>query len=585
MVEMIYDSVGCSTCGSPVSRPKTIMFDRGELGFRHNPFTGNLDTLTAPAETLSYTYDAILPKSVKWSGEVKGSVSVEYDNNLRVTSQSVNGANAVTFSYDKDGLLKTAGTMNITREPTTGRIIGTNLGNVTTSQSYNALGELASYQAKYGTNTIFSTSYQRDSLGRITQLTETVQDQTKVMRYAYDIAGRLWKVWRNDTLISTYSYDPNGNRIAHWTTTKIDGGTYDTQDRLLQYANTQYLYTSNGELLFKIEGIDTTRYTYDDFGNLVTVILPNKDRIDYIIDGQNRRICKMLNGQIMNRWIYSGQLTPSAELDSAGNVVAQFIGSYMFKNGTTYQLITDHLGSVRLVVNIANCSIAHRLEYDEFGNVITNSNPDFQPFGYAGGLYDVQTKLTRFGARDYEASAGRWTNKDPLRFQGGDVNFYAYVFNEPIDGIDPSGFWKGSGHSDLTSRAMRQLGFTQGIETAVNANVNVDYNQLSNGLHYMYSYFDPEGAAESANNYIMEAFNKAVNAECEGNHNEAMIYLGRALHTVQDYFSHYAQGMDLVEHFMPGNDPDNSALHSDLYQEAYQATLSYLVEFQRRTKK
>jgi RHS repeat-associated protein len=65
--------------------------------------------------------------------------------------------------------------------------------------------------------------------------------------------------------------------------------------------------------------------------------------------------------------------------------------------------------------------------------------PDFQPFAYAGGLYDSQTKLVRFGARDYDASAGRWTCKDPIGFDGGQSNLFVYVSNNPIQFIDESG--------------------------------------------------------------------------------------------------------------------------------------------------
>ena len=43
-----------------------------------------------------------------------------------------------------------------------------------------------------------------------------------------------------------------------------------------------------------------------------------------------------------------------------------------------------------------------RLDYDAFGQVLLDTNPGFQPFGFAGGLYDEQTKLVRFGARDYD---------------------------------------------------------------------------------------------------------------------------------------------------------------------------------------
>jgi RHS repeat-associated protein len=138
-------------------------------------------------------------------------------------------------------------------------------------------------------------------------------------------------------------------------------------------------------------------------------------------------------------WIYSGQLSPVAELDSAGNVISQFVGNYIIKNGNTYQLVTDHLGSVRLVVDVATGDVAQKIDYDEFGNIISDSNPDFQPFAYAGGMYDTQTKLIRFGVRDYNASIGRWTIKDPILFAGGETSLYGYVGNDPINYIDPSG--------------------------------------------------------------------------------------------------------------------------------------------------
>ena len=83
--------------------------------------------------------------------------------------------------------------------------------------------------------------------------------------------------------------------------------------------------------------------------------------------------------------------------------------------------------------------IAERIDYDEFGNVVMNTAPGFQPFAFAGGLYDQDTKLLRFGARDYYPVAGRWTAKDPLRFAGGDTNFYSYALNDPLNEIDPNG--------------------------------------------------------------------------------------------------------------------------------------------------
>lgn len=73
-----------------------------------------------------------------------------------------------------------------------------------------------------------------------------------------------------------------------------------------------------------------------------------------------------------------------------------------------------------------------------WGEVLEDTNPGFQPFGYAGGLYDPDTGLVRFGARDYDPSVGRWTCKDPTRLSDG-PNVYSYCGNEPLNHIDPAG--------------------------------------------------------------------------------------------------------------------------------------------------
>jgi len=150
----------------------------------------------------------------------------------------------------------------------------------------------------------------------------------------------------------------------------------------------------------------------------------------------------------MQGFLYENQLEPVAELDGSGNLVSRFvycgcgagnIPQYMLKNGVTYRILSDHLGSPRFVIYTTTGAIVQRMDYDEFGNVILDTNPGFQPFGFAGGIYDRDTGLVRFGARDYDPETGRWTAKDPIGFRGGDFNLYGYVFNDPINGIDPDG--------------------------------------------------------------------------------------------------------------------------------------------------
>ncbi len=104
-----------------------------------------------------------------------------------------------------------------------------------------------------------------------------------------------------------------------------------------------------------------------------------------------------------------------------------------------------------------------------------DTNPGFQPFGFAGGLYDHDTGLVRFGARDYDPRSGRWTAKDPIGFGGADTNLYRYVFMDPVNFIDPLGLW-GAGAIGAVSgdvgfgigaggqASAGYLGFTSGVD-------------------------------------------------------------------------------------------------------------------------
>jgi RHS repeat-associated protein len=435
-VDLTYDGAG---------RLGELVWPGGQIRYAYDPATGQVASITAAdGGTLTHAYDGALLTQTSWAGEISGTVSRKYDSDFRVSSLAVNAEDPIAFAYDADGLLTSAGDLALSRDLDAGLITGTALDGVTDNFEYNGFGELTAYAAAYGGGELFAARYARDALGRVIQKTETIAGVVEIDDYTFDAAGRLSSVKRNGGTVSTYEYDSNGNRL------RVAGpgggfGRYDAQDRLLNYRGT-YTYTADGELESKtVDGAITT-YNYDVLGNLLDVALPDGTAITYLVDGQNRRIGKKVNGTLVQGFLYQDGLRPVAELNGSNDVLSRFVyvsrpnvPDYLIRDGSIYRIIADHLGSPRLVVNVGTGEIAQRLDYSAFGAVILDTNPGFQPFGFAGGLYDRDTAFVRFGARDYYAETGRWTAKDPLLFAGGDTNLYGYVLNDPVNLADPEG--------------------------------------------------------------------------------------------------------------------------------------------------
>lgn len=414
---------------------------------------GNVSTLTnsSNASVMSFGYDGVLALTSSSSGPVQGSVSIAYDNESRIGSVSVNGSDAVAQSYDADGLVTTVGALSLTRSVQTGFPTVATIGGVSRTWVVDSLANISRTDATFSGSQLYSAVYTPDSLDRISTQVETVQGTSKTLSYSYNNVGRLTEVRDGGALVASYDYDATGNRIRETTPSGTITSVYDAQDRMVSHGTATYAYTANGEVRLRVSGSDTTKYQYDPTGTLSRVVLGNGTVIEYVLDPAGRRVGRKVNGLLVQGFLYSGALAPVAELDGQNIVVSRFVygisrtvPSYMVKNGVTYALITDHVGSVRLVVNSATGAVAQRMDYDSWGRVTQNTNPGFQPFGFAGGLYDDATGLVRFGARNYDAESGRWTTKDPIGFAGG-ANMYRYVGDDPVNFSDPNGLDGGGG--------------------------------------------------------------------------------------------------------------------------------------------
>jgi RHS repeat-associated protein len=432
-ISMVYDSAG---------RLETQTYSAGTMTRHYSRSTGLVESATAPGGgTVEFGYDAGMLSSETWSGPITGQVSRHWNQSLLTNDESVNGANTLNYTYDADRLVIGVNDLVLTRDPATSLVTGGGVGAVTDTKSYNQFGEVQDSEVHSTTAQLLREHYERDKLGRIETKVETIGAQVRTFNYSYDVNGRLWQVMIDGTVVATYEYDSNGNRSSKTTPSGTEIGAYDAQDRLQSYGAWTFHYTPNGELDSKTDGNGaTTTYQYDELRNLRHVGLPDGRSIDYVIDAENRRIGKKVNGVLTRAWLYGFGLTPVAELDGAGNVVSRIEhGELLIKSGVEYRVISDERSSPRMIIDAASGAVAQAIEYDEFGRVTTDTAPGFQPLGFGGGLYDPDTGLVQLGARDYDAATGRWTIKDPLAYAGYESNAYSYVDDEPINRVDPLG--------------------------------------------------------------------------------------------------------------------------------------------------
>jgi RHS repeat-associated protein len=454
-IDLAYDAAG---------RLDAITVPGNIIDYAYNPATdpaapGKLAAISSSADgvSLSYAYAGSLLTSTSWSGVVQGTVTHSYDNDLRISTETV-GTDVVSFSYgDGDGLLTQAGALSLSLDKDTALLRDAAIGVLGESYDYNAFGELSSYKVVTTAADVYSVTYERDALGRVVRKTETIGAEPPVTtEYGYDLAGRLADVFTGPgpcslnpcDQVGHYEYDANGNRILAVRKGESVSATYDAQDRLLSQGAATYSYTAAGELVSKTDAAGTTSYGYDVLGALRKVTLSDGTLVEYIIDGTGRRVGKKVNAALERAFLYRDALAPVAELGADGKTVTKrfiygsraHVPDYMVDilAAKTYRFVTDQLGSVRLVVDVADGSVAQRLDYDEWGRVLVDTAPALQPFAFAGGPYDVHARFSRFGRRDYDPEIGRWTDKDPILFLGG-ANLYLYALADPVNVTDPDG--------------------------------------------------------------------------------------------------------------------------------------------------
>jgi RHS repeat-associated protein len=111
-------------------------------------------------------------------------------------------------------------------------------------------------------------------------------------------------------------------------------------------------------------------------------------------------------------------------------------------DGTVRYYHADALGSVTALTD-ASESVQTRYKYESFGKTemtLDDGHGAANPFRYTGRELD-ETGDYYYRARYYNPVLGRFISEDPIRFAGGEINWYVYAGNRPVNFLDPFGFY------------------------------------------------------------------------------------------------------------------------------------------------
>ncbi len=444
----------------------------------YNYYPDNLiSQLTQPAGILTaYIYDlAKRPTQVTVNGEattfkyslrgdliqannLTGSVNMSYDNFGRLLSETLNGQ-TIQYVYNIEDELEqliSLGSTQIYKHDNRGLLTEISKATENYNFMYDALGRRtrltqpngneASYQYSVAGKInqikhegIFNATYQYqyDNANRIIGWTGDGQPKT----YQYDSAGRLIQAV-DDFGINNYVYDELGNILGN-------GRAYDEANRLIQDAVTTYGYDENGNLTLKQDTTTGSRtvYTWNSKSQLLKLELyaavnsaTPLSTTTYTYGPFNRRWSKTTDG-ITERYMYSGD-DRIGVLDGSDNVSESvtFSGVIdeplgMKKGGGNYFFHQNHQASVMALTDTTGVKASY--QYDSYGQTTVGGDGSLSDFGYTGRENDGNG-LYFYRARYYDSNMRRFIQSDPIDIAGG-LNTYAYVGNNPVNLIDPTG--------------------------------------------------------------------------------------------------------------------------------------------------
>ncbi len=385
-------------------------------------------------------------------------VRYQYDDEMRVSSISESGSQIVSYEYDANG--------NRSKE-----ILA---NGISTEYAYNCINAVTEIKSFNGESEIASTTYKYYLDGSDSRKIVTENNITETTSYVYNGFGQLTEEKIENASLTdkyNYSYDDYGNRIRMTATgSEVFTTVYNYKNAQNQYTAllqsetktgisdetdteeteiTAYTYDNNGNQLSKISNEKTENFTY----NVLDQVIGYSDGesvASYTYNADGLRSSKTVNGHT-TKHVWDGNQNIIADItgDSSYTADCYFFGagitaSYNFTSGVksdyNYYRKNAHGDVVSITNSSANSIKTYR--YDAFGVEKNLDESDTNAFRYCGEYYDAETGSIYLRARYYDPSIGRFISRDSYGGEAADplsLNRYTYCHNNPILNFDPTG--------------------------------------------------------------------------------------------------------------------------------------------------